>query len=208
MHQKRQTVTTKIPITRKGTKFVARALSHHRDSVPVVIAVRDMLKLAKNAKEVKKMIHVKALKINGKPVRDHRESIRLFNIFEADQPYELTLSNTHRFTLLPAKKKDERLCKVINKKLLKGNQIQINLHDGSNVLSSDKISVNDSVYLDFSQKIKSHVPFEKGKKAFVISGKYSGLSGKIDSIVNHKAAIKLDNKETPVLLPKRRIIVL
>jgi len=41
-----------------------------------------------------------------------------------------------------------------NKKLLKNNQIQLNLHDGTNILSKGKISIGDSVYVDSSSKIK------------------------------------------------------
>lgn len=181
MYQKRQNTSKKIPIKRKGTKYVARALSYPKESVAVVIAVRDMLKLGKTAKEVKHMIREKFLKINGRPVKDYRESINLFNIFEADKSYILTFLPTGRFTFEESDKK-ERLCKVINKTLIKGGIIQLNLHDGSNVLTKDKISVNDSVYLDLNGKIKSHIPLEKGKKTLVISGKYTGARGTIKSI--------------------------
>ena len=58
MYRTRQATPIKIPLPRKGTKYVVRASSHSNDSIPVSIAVRDMLNLAKNAKEVKK---------NGKP---------------------------------------------------------------------------------------------------------------------------------------------
>ena len=63
MHQKRNNVTRKIPIIRKGSTYVVRAASSHKDSVPVLIAVRDMLKLAHTLKEVKYMIHLKLLKL-------------------------------------------------------------------------------------------------------------------------------------------------
>ena len=197
----------KIPIPRKGTKFVARALSHHRNSVPVVIAIRDMLKLARTTKEVKKMIQSKLLKINGKQVIDHRESIRLFNILEAGKLYELTLLPTKRFVLKEIKKKNERLCKVIGKKLIKGNKVQLNLYDGSNVLTKNKIKIGDSVYLDFSGKITNHVPLEKGKKVFVISGKNMGHEGKIDSIKDKKLSIKFKDKEGLDELSLSQIVV-
>ena len=106
MHLKRQKAAIKLPIPRKGTKYIARALSNLNNSVTVVIAVRDMLKLARTAAEVKKMIHRKLLKINGKNVKDYRESIRLFNLFEADKPYILTLLPTGKFTLEESKEKN------------------------------------------------------------------------------------------------------
>ena len=82
MHLTRQQVTTKLPIPRKGTKYIARASSHLSDSVSVLLAVRDMLKLAKNAKEVRRMVQDKLLKINGTLVMHAHESIKLFNHLE------------------------------------------------------------------------------------------------------------------------------
>ena len=194
MHQTRQEATTRLPITRKGTTYVARASSDLKNSVPVVIAVRDILNLAKTKKEVKKMINQKKLKINGRDVIDHNESIALFNIFEAGKNYVLKLSTTRKFFFEEIKDKDskERLCKVIGKTILPGNKLQINLHDGTNILGDNKFSVGDSVYLDISGKIKKHVSPEKGNQAFIISGKYEGQSGKISDVKDKKISIKLD----------------
>ncbi len=195
MYQTRQKSSTKLPIPRKGTKYVAKALSHPANSVPVVIAVRDMLKLAKTAKEVKHMIKAKMLKINGLPVKSYLDSIRLFNVFEADKHYSLTMLPTERFAFVPSSKKNERLCKVINKTLVSGNKIQLNLHDGSNILTKDKIAVGDSIYLDFEGKIKSHIPLEKGKKVFIMFGKYVGFQGVIKSIKNNLVNVEFDSAE-------------
>jgi len=182
-----------LPITKKGTQYIARASFHLRNSVPVVIAVRDMLKIAKNAKEVKEMIKMKVLKINGRAVADYRESIQLFNLFEADKLYVLSLLPTGKFILESTKDK-ERLCKVIDKKLISGNRIQLNLHDGSNVLTKDKIKTQDSVYLDLSGKIIKHAALEKGKQCTIISGKYIGSKGKIESVKENKVKVKMDDK--------------
>jgi small subunit ribosomal protein S4e len=206
MHQTRQEVTRKIPITRKGTKYVARASSHISNSVPVVIAVRDILALAKTAKEVKAMIKSNLLKINGKAVRDSNESIRIFNILEADKKYVLLLLETGRYTFKETKE-NERLCKVTSRKLIRGNKIQLNLHDGTNVLGSKDVKVEDSVYLDFSGKIKSHVHFEKGKSGIVISGKYQGHIGKIESINEGLEKVKIKFKDKEVELPISSIVV-
>ncbi len=210
MYQKRQTTTTKLPIKRKGTKYVARASSHLKNSVPVVIALRDMLGLARTLAEVKKIINLGLLKINGKVVKNPRESIKIFNVFEADKPYSLTILPTGRFSFqeLDSKSANKRLCKVKNKKLLKNSVIQLNLHDGSNILTKSPISVQDSVYLDISGKISSHVSFEKGKSVFVMSGKYSGQTGKIESVENNMVKIKFKDKEDEVTLPKSHAAVL
>lgn len=203
----RQQTTTRLPIPRKGTTYIARASSHWRSSVPVVIAIRDMLKMAQTAKEVKEMIKQKLLKVNGRIVEDYRESIRLFNILEAGKSYVLTILPTKKFKFEETKNKDIRLCKVINKKLLGKNTIQLNLHDGSNVISKDKIKVGDSLYLDFAGKIKKHIALEKGKEAFVMSGSYTGFEGKLEGVDGSAISIKFMGKEEPVSLDQSQVIV-
>lgn len=195
MHQTRSELSTKIPVSRKGTKYIARALSHTDSSVPAVIALRDMLHLASTAREVKLMIKQKLIKINGKIVTDYRECIKLFNILEAGKSYRLTLLPTGKFSLEETKDKD-RLCKVISKKLINGGKIQINLHDGTNLVSKDKINVEDSLYIDPECKIKSHISFDKAKKAFIFSGKYIGQEGKIEKVEGKNVLIKINDKET------------
>lgn len=206
MHLKRQEAAIKLPIPRKGTKYIARALSHIDNSIPIVIAVRDILKLAQTTSEVKRMIHQKLLKINNRPVRNHKESLKLFNLLEADKTYILTLLPTGKFTFEETKEKNARLCKVINKKLIKNNLIQLNLHDGSNLISKENIPIGDSVYINLEGKMKKHISFEKGKEAVVIKGKYLGLKGKIESVHGNLIKIHLNDKSTD--LNKSQIIVL
>jgi small subunit ribosomal protein S4e len=205
MHQTRTQVSKKIPVPRKGTKYVARQRGDLQNSVSVVVAVRDMLKLARTAREVKEMIKQKALKINGREVKDLREAIRIFNLFEAGKHYVLTLNKIGKFVFEETKSK-ERICKIINKKILNEKKTQLNLHDGTNLISSQRANVQDTVYLDASGKITKHIPFEKGKECFIISGKYVGFEGKIESVENGKVVVNLKDK-SPVL-DKKSIIVI
>jgi small subunit ribosomal protein S4e len=204
MHLTRHKSLTKFPIARKGTKYIVRALDHSSESVPVLVAVRDILGLAKTAREVKKMIIQKLLKINGRPVRDYKETIKLFNVFEAGELYVLKILPTRKFFFEKDNNKSVRLCKVMGKTILPKGAVQLNLHDGSNLISKEKISMGDSVYLDFSGKMKKHVALEKGSKAFVMSGKYTGQSGTIESMNGKKVMIKLKDKEAE--LPSFEVI--
>jgi|SRR3989344_3823487 len=207
MHIKRQIVTTKLPIKRKGTTYVARTLSNLNNSVPVMVALREMLGLAKTGKEVEKIIQQKLVSINGRTVEGYKESIQLFNIFKADKTYILIILPTGKFSLQPTTS-TERLCKVIGKKLLKNNQIQLNLHDGTNILSKGKISIGDSVYVDSSSKIKKHVSFEKGKEGWIISGRYIGLKCKIQSKEGKNTNVLVHDKDAATKLNEPQIFVI
>src|SRR3989344_9195707 len=207
MHLTRQASSTKLPIKRKGTKYLAVASLNKESAVPVVIAIREMIKLARTAKEVREMIKKRQLKINGQTVYELNDSVQLFNILEVDKLYRLNLLPTGKFVFEEIKDK-ERLCKIIGKKLLSYG-IQYNMHDGSNLVTKDKLSVGDSVYLDFSGKLKSHVTVGKGKDIIVISGKYSGKKGKVDSVSeDSRVLVKLNDKEDKVSLDKRSFVVL
>ncbi len=206
MHQTRQEIIKRLPLPRKGTKYVVRAASHRTSAVPILIAVRDMLHLAENTREAKSMIHNKALKINGRLVKDMHESIKLFNTIEADKVYRLSLLPTGKFTFVETKEKDVRLCKIIGKTLTKGNTIQTHLHDGTNIVSKEAFAIGDSVYLDKDNKVKKHVALGKGKEGFVISGKYAGAQGTISSITGKKITVSL--KEGNAMLDEAAVIAL
>tara|TARA_Y100000310_G_C20690057_1_gene821649 strand:+ start:426 stop:1049 length:624 start_codon:yes stop_codon:yes gene_type:complete len=201
---KRSKISKVVPVPRKGTKYVAGAKSHSNFGVPVVIAVRDMLGLARSSKEVKIMINDKLIKLNGKVVKDIREGVRLFNVLEAGKKFKLGILPTNRFTLEETKE-DQRLCKVINKKVLGKKQVQLNLHDGTNIISKDEVNVGDSLYLDFESKIKKKVSMEKGSEVFVITGRSVGLKGKILEVENGNVKVDLNDKE--VVLEKSHLIV-
>jgi small subunit ribosomal protein S4e len=206
MHQTRQQATTRLPIERKGTKYVVRSSSNLENSVPVLIAIRDILGLAQTKKEVKKMIKQKLLKINGREVIDYNEGINLFSILEAGRSYVLKVTPTKRFTLEETKDGKERLCKVTGKKLITGGKIQLCMHDGTNILGDKKIKIGDSLYLDLSAKIKKHVSIDKGSSVFIISGRYEGQLGKVESIVDNKVSVKF--KEGSAVLNQNSVVAL
>jgi small subunit ribosomal protein S4e len=206
MHQTRQATTTKMPIPRKGTKYIARASSHVLESVSVLAALRDILHLAKTMREVRQMIFKKLLKINGREVKDYHESIKLFNILHADKDYVLKLSPVRKFFFEEVKNPNERLCKIVSKKVISGNKIQLNLHDGSNVIADKKFKIGDSLYIDFLGKIKKHISPEKGREVFILSGKYAGQSGKIESVEGRNISVKFKDKSALLELSQAVIL--
>lgn len=204
MHLIRKAASIKLPIARKGNKYLVRPASNINNSVPVAIAVRDMLKIASTLREVKHMIHNQLLKINGKIVRDFRESINLFNVFEADKSYILSILPTNKFTFTHSSSQT-RSTKIISRKLLSGNKIQLNLHDGTNIIGKESMKVGDSLVLDFSNKVKSHLAFEKGASVFIVKGAFAGKTGKIESISGKQAKVKVDKEES--VLPVENLFV-
>jgi small subunit ribosomal protein S4e len=185
----------RLPLAKKGTKYLVRPRSHTFTSVSVLIAVRDMLKIAATTREVKQMIHNKQLKINGNIVRDFRESIKLFNVFEADKAYSLSILPTGKFTLIPHSTQT-RLVKIISRKLVSGNVIQVNLHDGTNIVGKKDQKVGDSLVIDFKNAVKDHIKLEKGASVFIAKGSLVGRKGKIESLSGKEAKVKVEKEES------------
>ena len=194
MHLTRAKVSKKWPIPRKGTKYVARPFRDINSGVSVVVAIRDMLKLAKTSREVKHMVHNKLIKINDKTVGDIKECVRLFDIMDSDKRYKLIVLPTGRFNFEESKN-DFILSKVLNKRLVKSGKIQLNLYNGENVISDKKINVGDSVELDFDCKIRKVLPLKEGAKILVSSGKNIGRHGTVRFIDGKKVNAVLDNKK-------------
>lgn len=196
MHQTRQETTTLLPIKRKGTKYIARALIAPQKSIPVVIALREMLGLAQTAREVKELIKDKLIKVNNRIVQDYRESVQLFNSLSiADKAFILSLNETGKFIFTETKDTKKRLCKIIGKQLLPGNVIQINMHDGTNAVGKNAMKVNDSVWVDSENKVVKHIPMADAKEAFIFSGKYAGKNGAIKSVADGRAKVTFKDKE-------------
>lgn len=207
-HLKRHMVPKNWPIPRKGTTFVVRQTSK---GIPLLIVLRDMLKLAQNRKEVKKAIHKKDLMINNKIVKDEKKSIELFDILTIvpeKKSYVLGLSKEGKYSIEEAKEENSKVSKIIGKKSLKGKKTQINLLDGRNYLSDSKCSVHDSAIVDLKKNtISKIIPLKEKANVLVIGGKHAGGMGKIEKLIPElKMAEVNDTEKTFRVLIKQLMV--
>ena len=200
MHLKRQKVPKHWPLHRKGTKYVVRPGSNMKTGIPVLVILRDMLKIVQNRKEAKKIIHAKAVLLNNKVIRDEKNSVLLFDVITIAYPksrknYELTLSDKGKFDIkeLNDNEAGQKIVKIVNKKILKGKKVQLNFGDGRNILSDIKCKVNDSVLINFKDnKIEKCLELKERVRVMVIGGKHAGKSGVISKIDQEKRIVELN----------------
>ena len=213
-HMKRQVVPKNWPVNRKGTTFVVKATSNLRTGIPVLVAMRDILKVANSRKEVKRAIYEKHLSLNNKPIKEERQAVVLFDVLKISptkKQYKLILTEKGKFTLMeiPEKESLSKVSKVVNKKILKGKKSQLNLSDGRNYLSEIKCNTNDSVIIDFKEnKIKECLPLREKAKVFIFAGKHSGKTGTIEKLKLERkmASIKTEQNKLNVLI-KQLIVI-
>jgi len=124
-HLKRQKIPKEWPVPRKGTTFIVRPIG--KKGIPLLVVLRDLLKVAQNRKEVKKSIHQKNILVNNKPARDEKIALELFDTFgfvSSKKHYKVNLSEGGKYGVEEIKEKDsnEKIVKVVDKKILRGKR--------------------------------------------------------------------------------------
>lgn len=213
MHLKRQKVPKSWPIYRKGTKYVVRPRVDIKKGIPVLIVLRDMLKIVQNRKEAKRAIHMKYVLLNNKPVIDERTSVLLFDVLTLTplkKSYRAGLSSNQKIEINEIKEKESnnKIAKIVDKKMLKGKRMQLNLSDGKNFLSDIQCNINDSVLINFKEKkIEKCIPLKENSEAFVFAGKHAGEKGILKKIDMEKKMAELNVNGNPISVLIKQIIV-
>ena len=197
-HLKRQEIPKNWPIPRKGTTYLVKPLSDLSNSIPLLIVLRNLLKVAQNRREVKRIIHLKQILQNAKAIKDEKASLYLFDtlsILPSKKNYRVELSRNGKFEINEIKEGENnyKIAKIINKKTLRGKKIQLNLSDGRNFLSDIKCKVNDSVLINLKDgKIEKCLPLKENAEVLIIIGKHSGEKGIIKNIDTQNKMAKLE----------------
>lgn len=216
MHIKRINSQKFWPVPRKGTKYLA-VPSHNKDSaLPLIIVIRDLLSVVRNKKELKRLLNESKIQINYKTIKEINYPVSLFDIVsfpETKKNYKAILSEGKKMILEEVSGHDAntKIYKVIGKKMLANNKLQLNLMHGKNILTNEKANTDDSVLFNLKEnKIEHILKMEKGKEIYVNEGKHAGIFGKIEEITEiggkKIARIKSGNEKTNVWI--KNIIVI
>jgi small subunit ribosomal protein S4e len=211
MHQKRKSIPKTWPIPRKGKKYIIVPRSPHKleFNLSVLVILRDILHVAINASEARKIIKSGEIELNGKKLFDEKRGIGLFDIITIKKIKKsfMMVIEKGKLSLKEIQGKQQKISKVIDKKILNKGKVQINLMDGNNLITKEKINTNDTIVLDLEKNsIAKILPLKKDSEVFIIQGKWLGNFAKIQEIKKPLVEIKIDNKK--VLIPIKNIIVI
>jgi len=188
-HQKRVAAPRSWPITRKTHHWVVGANpgAHSMETgIPLLVVVRDILKIANNAREAKTIINEKNIHVDGVARTDYKHMVGLFDIVSipaTNEYYRVLLDTKNRFKLFKEDANAAKLCRINNKTIVKKGRVQLNLHDGTNVLASNDYKTFDTVILDTKEhNIIKHIEYKAGNLAMIVGGEHSGEIGKIKQI--------------------------
>ncbi|MHA1916777.1 MAG: 30S ribosomal protein S4e [Candidatus Ranarchaeia archaeon] len=216
-HQKRISAPKLWVIKRKQGKWTVKTSPgpHNTEkSIPLIILLRDIMKKAKSAREAKYILNQGLVTVDGKIRKDKDYPVGLMDVLEIKsigEVYRMVPDPSHGLWLHKITTKDakSKLCRIQNKTTLKNGQLQLNLHDGRNVLIpiedlqnrvEDVFSTRDIVKIEIpSQKIISLLKFEEGADSVVIDGRNVGKSGKIIEMAlrygPHASTVTLEDPE-------------
>jgi len=206
-HMKRISMPKQWPIPRKGTKYVTKPLPGKESyAIPLLIVLRDMLKLAETRNEIKKIVNQGKILTGNVVIKELSFPLGFFDIVSIpsiNKHYRIEFSGKGKLIAKEITEKEAYLkpCKITGKKVLKKGILQINLNDGRNFNYSKECSVNDSLLIDLHEnKIVKVLPLKEGAMAYIIKGRYSGEKGKIESIEDNFIAMNIGSKKIKTVI--------
>lgn len=173
----------KWPIRRKENHWASKPSPgpHGMDySLPLISVVRDMLTLARTAKEARRLISQSSFSVDGRPRTDANYPVGLMDVITVkgeEGGYRMLVDSRNKLHLVPVTKEEVawKLCRVQGRHSLSGGRKQVSLHDGRTLLAETDASTGDVLKLELpSQKILEVFKLAPGSKAIIAGGTHVG----------------------------------
>jgi small subunit ribosomal protein S4e len=202
-HMKRKPAPRVWSIERKQYTWIGKpsAGPHQTDQcITLTLGLRDLLHVAKTAAEAKTIVSQGKAYVDGKIRRDESYPAGLMDVLtfpDGDRSYRV-LPSSKGLILHPVEKEEAsfKLCRIEDKTTVKGGYVQLDLHDGTNMLirvadskkpTEDTYRVLDTLKVGFKERdIQGYVKLAKDVSVLLVGGKNVGKHGKIVEIEESK----------------------
>jgi len=203
-HLKRLPAPVLWPIHRKEYRWIVKARPgpHGMNRcLPLLLIVRDMLKLVKMRREAKFLLSEGHIKVDGRVRRDDDYPVGLMDVMDiplVKKAYRILPAPKRGLILHPITSEERgfKLCQLVNKTSVKGGRLQLNLHDGRNIVLkvADPRKPLEDVYETYDtlkiqvpeMEVSAHLKLEEGVLAVVTGGKNMGRYGEVVGIEKKK----------------------
>lgn len=171
-------------------------------SIPITILLRDYLGHATNRKEVNFILNNGDVLVNGRTIKDSSFPVGIMDVIEIPKTKEyfrvlFDKKGSVNLIKIDESEKNTKLFKLINKTMIRGNKVQLNLHDGTNVLSNEGYKTSSTLVMKVpDMKVVDSLEFKEGFIGLVIKGKNVSKIGKISKITEfgiYKDAVLLES---------------
>ena len=157
-------------------------------AIPISTILRDYLNVCDTKREAKIILNDGAVLVDQRVVREPKTAVGLMDVISLPKMkiHLRTVLDHHgriQFVDVKATEAKWKLVRVENKVVVKGGKTQLNLHDGTNLISDKKVKTGDVLQLSLpSMKIKKILEFKEGAQALIIGGAHVGSIAKIKEI--------------------------
>ncbi|GME88438.1 unnamed protein product [[Candida] boidinii] len=169
-----------------------------RESLPLIVFLRNRLKYALNGREVKAILMERHVKIDGKVRTDATYPTGFMDVITLEatgENFRLVYDIKGRFAVhrITAEEASYKLAKVKKVQLGKAGIPYLVTHDGRTIRYPDPaIKVNDTVKIDLeSAKVTDFLKFDTGKLVMVTGGRNLGRVGVITHRERHEGGFDL-----------------
>jgi len=182
-HLKRLVAPRSWNIARKERTWTTKPMpgKHSLEgALPISTILRDYLKVCDNNREAKIILHNRDVFVDQRVVNKPKYPVGLMDIISIPKiklHVRAMLDKHGRIEFVPIKAADSKwkLARVENKRNINGGHTQINLHDGTNILSKEKVKTGDVLQLNLPDlKVKKVLKFKKGAQSLIIGGAHVG----------------------------------
>lgn len=195
-HLKRYKAPKSWPIHPKEDTWTVKpsAGSHSiENAIPLTLVIRDILKLADNSREAKRIINSGNILVDGRVVKDYKFPVGFMDIIDipkTGESYRILLDKKSRLQLDLIEDNTLKLSKIVNKSTIQGGKTQLNFHDGKNlIIDEDAYSVGDVISLKVPEnEINEVYPLQEGAIVLVTGGKHTGELGTVSEIIENKSS--------------------
>ena len=184
------------PLKRKITVWVTKQSPGPHSierSLPAAVVLRDMLKVCDTAKEAKRVIGNREILIDGRPLRSHKMPIGFMDVISIPKMnvnYRMLLTDKGKLTLVAISDEEAKwkLCRLQNKTTVRDGKIQLNLHDGRNiVIDKNEHKTGDVLKIELDgQKISSSYALGAGSLAMIVEGPHAGRTAVISECITRR----------------------
>ncbi|MEM5801602.1 MAG: 30S ribosomal protein S4e [Candidatus Aenigmatarchaeota archaeon] len=177
-----------------------------RESIPLAVVLRDILKICDDLKDAKKIIKSGEIFVDGRIRKNYKFGVGLMDVISfktLGKNYRVVMSTSGlKLIEIPKNEANLKLCRINRKIMIRGKKIQLGTHDGRSILANKDFNTGDSVLIELpSQKIIEHLKMEKGNLGLITGGENTGKFVKIKSVKRtrsrepNKVVCDLENRE-------------
>ena len=152
-----------------------------QESVPLTIVLRDMLHHCDTAQEAKQIIGERSIMADGRIVTDPKFPVGLMDVLsipKTKEHFRVLKDRRGRIVLtrIDAEEARWKLVRIEDKKVVPGGKVQLNLHDGRNILiDSNEHKTGDVLKIELpGQKVLAAFPQAPGSLAILTGGSHVG----------------------------------